>query len=94
MAKPIYLIRVRAYPKPAPFVSVWLIRRDGAASSGRVFGEMSPDSAQEIIDALALPVEREDSPIEPGDPKPIPKKQLPRKSPTTPASEASQPLLF
>ncbi len=57
---PEYFLRLRTYPEQL-FVSLWLVRRDGAASASLLFGEVHPLLAEEIALRLGLPVERDAS---------------------------------
>lgn len=60
--EPTYHLRLRSYPEQR-FVSVWLVRRTGPADSALLFGEVLPSLAGELVAALGLPVESEDSPL-------------------------------
>jgi hypothetical protein len=55
---PRFTLRIRSYPE-GKFVSVWLLRHDGPASAGLLWGEVVPQAAEEIVQALGLLVERE-----------------------------------
>ncbi len=63
MSKPriTWTLRIRSYPDRAS-VSVWLVRRTGQASAACLWGELSPQLAEEIVAALGLPVERDERP--------------------------------
>lgn len=65
--KATWFLRLRRYPD-ALWVSLWLCRRDGPASSSLLFGEVLPSVAEELILALGLPVEREVAPLKIGEP--------------------------
>lgn len=56
-----YRVLVRTYPG-AKFVSLWIVRIDGGASSGLLWGELAPQAVEGVLEALGLPVDREDSP--------------------------------
>jgi hypothetical protein len=60
---PTYFLKVRRYPS-ATFVSVWLCARWGTKGESAVlWGEVIPELAEQLIEALKLPVERETSPL-------------------------------
>lgn len=58
-----WYLRVRNYPDRR-FASIWLTRRDGAAHSGLLWGEVRPDLVAQISEATGLPVVADDSPLE------------------------------
>jgi hypothetical protein len=53
-----FYLKLRAYTD-APFVSLWLCRRDGAAHASLLHGEVPPAAAEELALAAGLPLERE-----------------------------------
>ncbi len=55
-------LKVRSYPE-GRFVSVWLVRVEGAAREALLFGELSPPLADKLAEALGLPAERETQPL-------------------------------
>ncbi len=59
MKPPRWFLRVRHYAD-AKFVSVWVVKRDGPAESGLLFGEVLPAAVAELAAALGLTVETED----------------------------------
>ncbi len=63
MSKPriTWTLRIRSYPDRAS-VSVWLVAQNGPARRGVLWGEVSPQVAEEIVAALGLPVERDTHP--------------------------------
>lgn len=64
-------LKIRSYQPPAAYVTVWIIDRDGAAEEWKLYGEMTPASANALALALGLPVETEESP------NPCPEPKLP-----------------
>lgn len=57
-----YRLRIRTYPE-CRHVSVWVIRADGAAESGLLWGELLQAAAEELATALGLEVERQSCPV-------------------------------
>lgn len=62
MSKPQWYLKLRAH-KDTPWVSLWLMIRDGAAEYSMMWGEVMPAGAEAIVEALGLPVEREQGQI-------------------------------
>lgn len=60
-----YHLKVRQYATSSPlsFVSIWLIRREGAMTSCLMWGEVHPLVVDEVAQATGLAVEREESPL-------------------------------
>ena len=47
-----FQLLIRTYKRP-DLVSVWLIKKDGSASSWRLWGEMLPSAAEELSEWAA-----------------------------------------
>lgn len=61
MANPKHFLRARSYPGEAT-LDVWLIRRDGDAETGLLYGRMFPKTLDGVASATGLEVEREERP--------------------------------
>ena len=58
--KPRHYLQIRDY-SGTDWVSVWLMRRDGAAEQALMWGEVARELAEALALATGLPVERERS---------------------------------
>jgi len=75
---PAYRLHIRSYPEGGR-VSIWIIRTEKGkgrrgilADAGLLWGELLPQTAEELAAALGLPVTRENQPTPSGDSPPIP----------------------
>lgn len=64
---PRHYLRVRHYPD-LPHCSVWLIRTDGTAESGLLWGELLPPLVDEVARVTGLEVVHEQQPTPAGSP--------------------------
>lgn len=60
--KPKYSLKVRSYPD-TPFVSVWIIRADGAARAAILHGQVLPALADELAEVTGLKIEKDHTPL-------------------------------